>query len=192
MNTKDSSYSGIMSFDVAVTRVINPCALIEVGDHVVLTDPYFTNHRLFPMNEPIGLSPGQLPRSRRDPRRPRRVRSLAAAVIGRLRAPIDDAGARGDGADGAHGEASGLSRRPSPRMGRSARARSGPRGHGRAGRAHQRDAHQQLCPRRTRREGVRRDRGAQPRSDRGVRSGPRRRRSRSSPSTDSSSSVAAW
>jgi len=50
-----------MSFDVAVTRVINPCALIELGDHAVLTDPYFANHWFFPMTEPIGLSPSRLP-----------------------------------------------------------------------------------------------------------------------------------
>lgn len=46
---------------VSVTRIINPCTLIEVGDHAFLTDPYFRDHRLFPMNEPIGLSPDQLP-----------------------------------------------------------------------------------------------------------------------------------
>ncbi len=46
---------------VTVTRVINPCALIEIGDDAVLTDPYFANHALFPMRESIGLTPEQLP-----------------------------------------------------------------------------------------------------------------------------------
>jgi L-ascorbate metabolism protein UlaG (beta-lactamase superfamily) len=50
-----------MSFDVAVTRVINPSALIEMAGHAVLTDPYFDDHWFFPMNEPIGLRASDLP-----------------------------------------------------------------------------------------------------------------------------------
>ncbi len=46
---------------VTVTRVINPCALIELGEDAVLTDPYFTNHVFFPMHEPIGLAARDLP-----------------------------------------------------------------------------------------------------------------------------------
>jgi L-ascorbate metabolism protein UlaG (beta-lactamase superfamily) len=66
MNANDTSYSFIMTDNtvterVTITRVINPCALIEVGRHAVLTDPYFDDHWLFPMNEPIGLRPDELP-----------------------------------------------------------------------------------------------------------------------------------
>lgn len=46
---------------VTITRVINPCALIEVGGRAVLTDPYFDDHRFVPMNEPIGLRAEQVP-----------------------------------------------------------------------------------------------------------------------------------
>jgi L-ascorbate metabolism protein UlaG (beta-lactamase superfamily) len=47
---------------VAITRVINPCALIEVDGDTVLTDPYFVNHWFFPMHEAIGMTPNELPR----------------------------------------------------------------------------------------------------------------------------------
>jgi L-ascorbate metabolism protein UlaG (beta-lactamase superfamily) len=53
---------GHMSSDVAITRVINPSALIEVHGHAFLTDPYFDDHWFFPMNEPIGLKAAQLPK----------------------------------------------------------------------------------------------------------------------------------
>jgi L-ascorbate metabolism protein UlaG (beta-lactamase superfamily) len=46
---------------VTITRVINPCALIEVAGRAVLTDPYFDHHWFVPMNEPIGLRADQLP-----------------------------------------------------------------------------------------------------------------------------------
>lgn len=49
------------SSPISVTRVINPCALISVDGATVLTDPYFRSLRRLPMNEPIGLSVGQLP-----------------------------------------------------------------------------------------------------------------------------------
>jgi L-ascorbate metabolism protein UlaG (beta-lactamase superfamily) len=61
VNAKNNSYSGSMSSDVAVTRVINPSALIEMAGHAVLTDPYFDDHWFFPMNEPIGLRANDLP-----------------------------------------------------------------------------------------------------------------------------------
>lgn len=47
--------------DVVVTRVINTCVLIEISGHHVLTDPYFTDHRFFRTNEPIGMAPDELP-----------------------------------------------------------------------------------------------------------------------------------
>ncbi len=53
---------GVMNADVSVTRIINPSALIEIDDVAVLTDPYFNDSRFFPMNEPIGLRPADLPR----------------------------------------------------------------------------------------------------------------------------------
>lgn len=46
---------------VTITRVINPCALIEVAGRAVLTDPYFDDHWFVPMNEPIGLRADQIP-----------------------------------------------------------------------------------------------------------------------------------
>jgi L-ascorbate metabolism protein UlaG (beta-lactamase superfamily) len=51
-----------MSSEVSVTRVINPTVLIEIAGHTFLTDPYFENHWLFPMNEPIGVQAKELPR----------------------------------------------------------------------------------------------------------------------------------
>lgn len=52
----------VTTTEVSVTRVINPCALIELGGVAsVLTDPYFEDHRWFPMTEPIGLAPSDLP-----------------------------------------------------------------------------------------------------------------------------------
>jgi L-ascorbate metabolism protein UlaG (beta-lactamase superfamily) len=61
-NAKNSSYSGSMSSEVTITRIINPCALIAIDGHTFLTDPYFDDHWFFPMNEPIGLQARQLPR----------------------------------------------------------------------------------------------------------------------------------
>ncbi len=57
-----SGSDGQATTAVSVTRVINPCALIEVGGVAsVLSDPYFLDHRWFPMVEPIGLDPSDLP-----------------------------------------------------------------------------------------------------------------------------------
>ena len=51
-----------MPSTVAITRVINPCTLIEIDGESVLTDPYFTNRWFIPMKEPIGLTAQELPR----------------------------------------------------------------------------------------------------------------------------------
>lgn len=51
-----------MSDGVAVTRVVNACALIEVDGVAVLTDPYFERRWFMRMREPIGLRVEQLPR----------------------------------------------------------------------------------------------------------------------------------
>jgi L-ascorbate metabolism protein UlaG (beta-lactamase superfamily) len=74
MNANDTSYFGGMRNDllnsnagavmperVTITRVINPCVLIDIDGRSVLTDPYFDDHWFVPMNEPIGLRPDQLP-----------------------------------------------------------------------------------------------------------------------------------
>jgi L-ascorbate metabolism protein UlaG (beta-lactamase superfamily) len=47
---------------LAITRVVNASVLIEIGDHVVLTDPYFERRWFLRMREPIGLSVAELPR----------------------------------------------------------------------------------------------------------------------------------
>ena len=49
------------SHRLAVTRVINPCALITVDGAALLTDPFFRSLRRLPMNEPIGMRVDQLP-----------------------------------------------------------------------------------------------------------------------------------
>jgi L-ascorbate metabolism protein UlaG (beta-lactamase superfamily) len=48
--------------DLAITRVVNACALLELGGAAVLTDPYFEDHWFMRMREPIGLRVEQLPR----------------------------------------------------------------------------------------------------------------------------------
>jgi L-ascorbate metabolism protein UlaG (beta-lactamase superfamily) len=45
----------------SITRIVNPCALIETGGLAILTDPYLVDHRVFPMNESIGLTAQELP-----------------------------------------------------------------------------------------------------------------------------------
>jgi L-ascorbate metabolism protein UlaG (beta-lactamase superfamily) len=46
---------------LAVTRVVNACALLEMGSDVILTDPYFHDHWFMRFNERIGLGAEQLP-----------------------------------------------------------------------------------------------------------------------------------
>jgi L-ascorbate metabolism protein UlaG (beta-lactamase superfamily) len=57
----DTNTGGAMGERVTITRVINPCTLIDIGGRSVLTDPYFDDHWFVPMNEPIGVRPDQLP-----------------------------------------------------------------------------------------------------------------------------------
>jgi L-ascorbate metabolism protein UlaG (beta-lactamase superfamily) len=47
---------------LAVTRVVNACVLLQMGDDAVLTDPYFQDHWFMRLREPIGISVDQLPR----------------------------------------------------------------------------------------------------------------------------------
>jgi L-ascorbate metabolism protein UlaG (beta-lactamase superfamily) len=51
-----------MSAPLAITRVINACVLIELGEDAVLTDPYFAGRWYMRFDEPIGLSVAELPR----------------------------------------------------------------------------------------------------------------------------------
>jgi L-ascorbate metabolism protein UlaG (beta-lactamase superfamily) len=46
----------------AVTRVVNACVLLELGDDVVLTDPWFTDRWYNRFGEPHGLPVERLPR----------------------------------------------------------------------------------------------------------------------------------
>lgn len=47
---------------LAITRVINACVLLELGDDAVLTDPYFTKHWFMRFREPVGLTVHQIPK----------------------------------------------------------------------------------------------------------------------------------
>lgn len=47
---------------LVITRVVNACALLELGGDAVLTDPYFQDHWFMRMREPIGLEVEALPR----------------------------------------------------------------------------------------------------------------------------------
>jgi L-ascorbate metabolism protein UlaG (beta-lactamase superfamily) len=53
--------STLSATEVTITRVINPCALITIGANHFLTDPYFASRWFIPMNEPIGMTPAELP-----------------------------------------------------------------------------------------------------------------------------------
>ncbi|MEV7526219.1 MBL fold metallo-hydrolase [Streptomyces sp. NPDC091371] len=46
---------------VAITRVANSCVLLEIGGHVVLTDPFFTERWYVRRGEPLGIAAGELP-----------------------------------------------------------------------------------------------------------------------------------
>jgi L-ascorbate metabolism protein UlaG (beta-lactamase superfamily) len=45
-----------------ITRVVNACVLVQIGDETVLTDPYFDGRWFMRMREPIGMMVGDLPR----------------------------------------------------------------------------------------------------------------------------------
>jgi len=45
-----------------VTRVVNACVLLKLGDDAFLTDPYFRRHWFMPMREPIGVEASTLPK----------------------------------------------------------------------------------------------------------------------------------
>lgn len=47
---------------LSITRVVNACVLLRLGDDAVLTDPYFAERWFMRLREPIGLSPAALPR----------------------------------------------------------------------------------------------------------------------------------
>ncbi|MEV5573128.1 MBL fold metallo-hydrolase [Spirillospora sp. NPDC052269] len=47
--------------NLAVTRVVNSCVLLELGGHTVLTDPWFTERWWLRRGEPLGLRADELP-----------------------------------------------------------------------------------------------------------------------------------
>ncbi|MFC5183348.1 MBL fold metallo-hydrolase [Actinomadura harenae] len=47
--------------ELAVTRVVNSCVLLELGGRAVLTDPWFTERWWLRRGEPLGLRPDELP-----------------------------------------------------------------------------------------------------------------------------------
>jgi L-ascorbate metabolism protein UlaG (beta-lactamase superfamily) len=47
---------------LSVTRIVNACALIMMGNEAVLTDPYFDEHWFMRMREPIGMKVTELPK----------------------------------------------------------------------------------------------------------------------------------
>ncbi|MEM7058616.1 MAG: hypothetical protein AAF557_13565 [Pseudomonadota bacterium] len=50
------------STPLTFTRVINACVLIEVGEHSILTDPFFQNWRIIGIKEDVAIAPRELPR----------------------------------------------------------------------------------------------------------------------------------
>ncbi len=51
-----------MSATLSITRVVNACVLLRLGDDAVLTDPFFAARWFMRMREPIGLRATALPR----------------------------------------------------------------------------------------------------------------------------------
>lgn len=51
-----------MNGEVSITRVVNACVLLRIGDDAVLTDPYFAERWFIRLRESIGLSVAALPR----------------------------------------------------------------------------------------------------------------------------------
>jgi L-ascorbate metabolism protein UlaG (beta-lactamase superfamily) len=48
--------------ELSLTRVVHACVLIELGGEAVLTDPFFRQHWMVRLKEPIGMAVEQLPR----------------------------------------------------------------------------------------------------------------------------------
>ena len=46
---------------LSITRIVNACTLIMIGDGAVLTDPYFSEHWFIPLRERIGMKAAELP-----------------------------------------------------------------------------------------------------------------------------------
>ena len=51
-----------MTDSLFITRVINACVLLEIGEDVVLTDPYFRNPGYHGIEEPVGMPVEALPK----------------------------------------------------------------------------------------------------------------------------------
>lgn len=50
-----------MPLPLTVTRVTHSCILIQIGDSVVLTDPWFSEKPAYHPGEPVAFGPGELP-----------------------------------------------------------------------------------------------------------------------------------
>ena len=46
----------------AITRIANACVLMEIGNHKILTDPFFWNPSFMGIDEPVAMKPEELPR----------------------------------------------------------------------------------------------------------------------------------
>lgn len=47
--------------EVKLTRINNACVLIQMGEHAILTDPYFINYKIVGIKEPVAMTPQELP-----------------------------------------------------------------------------------------------------------------------------------
>jgi len=51
-----------MPESLTITRITHSCHLIQIGNHVVLTDPWFSERAAYHPGEPIAMGVGELPR----------------------------------------------------------------------------------------------------------------------------------
>ena len=52
----------VVTKELFITRIINASVLIEMGEDVILTDPYFRKRWYLGVDEPVGLAPEELPK----------------------------------------------------------------------------------------------------------------------------------
>lgn len=50
------------SATIKITRICNACVLIEIGEHTILTDPFFLNWPMIGIEEPVAMTAKDLPR----------------------------------------------------------------------------------------------------------------------------------
>ena len=46
---------------IKITRIANACVLIEIGEHTILTDPFFLNWPMIGIKEPVAMTAKELP-----------------------------------------------------------------------------------------------------------------------------------